>query len=169
MEDKYQKFAREWRSIGLSSRVKWRGAYKHEDIAPTILRRMIERFGEPVVEIIEETYYQAGLQDGQKLMESINIAADDASSCLNLIETICLTTGVETETLEKGENKAVVQVKGCPYTAILQSVDYPHTTSACEGYTRGLIHAVNKNAQISISRMHCKGGAHCEFTVTIEA
>ena len=169
MEDKYQKFAREWGSIGLSSRVKWRGAYKHEDITPIILHRMIDRFGDQAVEIIEDAYYQAGLQDGQKLMESINITADDAPSCLSLIETICLTTGVETKTLVKERLKAVVHVKGCPYTAILQSVDYPHTTNACDGYTRGLIQAVNKNAQISISRKHCKGAAHCEFTITIEA
>ena len=167
MKDKYRRFAGTWESIGLSKKVKWRGYRIHEDVKASVISRMIDAFGSKAVALLEDTYYQAGLADGKKMIPALGTAKKDAVAALSLIETVCLMSGVEAEYAEKSAEHATLSVNGCPFREFFGGLEHPTNVAACLKYIEGMIRSVNREAKVEIGKRYCEGGDKCNFTISV--
>jgi hypothetical protein len=66
--DRYKKFARDWKSIRMASKMKWPWRAKGEEINTLITSMMMDRFGDKALDVIADAYYQIGLKDGDKII-----------------------------------------------------------------------------------------------------
>jgi hypothetical protein len=167
MKDRYRRFAGTWESIGLSKKVKWRGYRIHEDVRASVISRMIDAFGSKAVELLEDTYYQAGIADGKKMASAIGTAKKDALAALLLIETVCLMSGVEAEYIEKKPEHAVLSIGGCPFREFFEGLEHPTNVAACLRYIEGMVRSVNREAKVEIGKRYCEGSDKCNFTISV--
>ena len=164
--DRYKKFARDWKSIGIISRMKWPWRAKGEEIITLIISMMLDRFGDKALDVIADAYYQIGLKDGERIIQKLHITSKDSATCLSLIEALSILTGVNSE-LKEGEKEkedaATLRLMGCPF---LDTLGFSHLL-VCSKYTQGLVEAVNDKAKGRLVKGLCEGDDHCEFEVSI--
>lgn len=164
MLDRREKFARNWKLIGISSSIKKFGSRLHYKITAQIIKNMVDKFGEDGVKVIKDASYQIGLEDGKLLSQHLRITDTNAPACLAPIEITCLLSGMETEYLKKENNKAILQVKGCPFKDIFPK---ELTTIFCENYIKGVVQSINQNAVLTIKTKYLENKKYCEFVVSI--
>ncbi|MDY6964883.1 MAG: L-2-amino-thiazoline-4-carboxylic acid hydrolase [Halobacteriota archaeon] len=166
--DRYTKFARTWKSIGLSTKVKWHGAHARKLIAPLLLQTMVDSFGEEAIKIIEDLFYSIGKEDAKRLYNRITITKTNAHVCLGLIELICLLEGVETVFVKSDDDNSVLHIRDCPYRIILEEILPPKgKVCACFKYTQAIIESISDEAELKITKRLCEGDDFCEFIVGV--
>lgn len=165
--DRYNRFAQTWKSIGISSKVKWRGSHKGKQVTPLILSKMVDAFGDDAIAIIEEVFESIGKEDAIELSPNLEIGRNDANGCLDLIDVLCLLIGLESERLKADDGASIIKVVGCPYNVILGDINAPGKMAACLKYTGALIGSVNEGAKLDIVKRCCEGDDHCEFVVNV--
>ena len=165
--DKYKKFARDWKSIGIVSKMKRQWRAKDEEINALIISMLLDRFGDKAMDVIAEAYYQIGLKDGDKIITKLHITGKDSAACFSLIEALSILAGVNSEFKETGggeEGGDTLCLMGCPFT---DTVRFFHPL-VCSKYTQGLVEAVNEKAKVRLVKGLCDGDDRCEFEVIIE-
>ena len=165
--DRYNRFAQTWKSIGVSSKVKWRGSHKGKQVTPLILSKMIDTFGDDAIAIIEEVFDEIGREDAKELSANLNKERNDANGSLDLIDMICLLIGLESERFETDDSSSNIRVAGCPYNVILGDINPPGRMAACLKYTEALIKSVNEDVKLDIVKRCCEGDNYCEFVVSV--
>lgn len=158
--DRYKKFARDWKSIGLVSKMKWPWRAKGEEINTLIISMMLDRFGDKALDVIANAYYQIGLKDGDKIITKLHITGKDSAACLSVIEALSVLAGVNSEFKEGG---ATLCLMDCPFTDTLR---FFHPL-VCTKYTQGLVEGVNEKAKVRLVKGLCGEEDHCEFEITI--
>lgn len=172
-KDRYKKFARDWKSIRMVSKMKWPWRAKGEEINTLITSMMLDRFGDKALDVIADAYYQIGLKDGDKIITKLRITGKDSVACLSVIEALSVLAGVnsefkEKEKGEKGEKEkeggsATLCLMNCPFTDTLR---FFHPL-VCAKYTQGLVEGVNEKAKVKLVKGLCGGDDHCEFEITL--
>lgn len=170
--DRYTKFANAWKTVGVSSKVRWQQHSVDERLSTGLARKLIERFGNDAKTAVAEVAMQIGLEDGQKICETLRIDRDSPRASLIPIETVSLLSGVDYEVT--GDEKArqfpqmTIKSGGCILGKVFEGVDPDIRSYICESYTLGLIQAVNKNAQVKVLRKCCAGNSQCELMVSFK-
>lgn len=171
-KDRYKNFARDWKSIGIVSKMKRQWRAKGEEINTLITSMMLDRFGDKALDVIADAYYQIGLKDGDKIITKLHITGKDSAACLSVIEALSVLAGVNSEFKEKGEGEkgegekeggATLCLMSCPFTDTLR---FFHPL-VCAKYTQGLVEGVNEKAKVKLVKGLCGGEDHCEFEITI--
>lgn len=173
--DRYKKFARNWKSIGLVSKLKWQWRAKSDEINSLIISMLLDAFGDKAYDVIATAYYQIGQKDGERIIKKLRIMGKDGAACLSLIEALCILAGISSEFNEEGEKEGegekgekecgtTLCLMGCPFTSTL---GFFHPL-VCSKYTQGLVEAVNEHAKVRLVKGLCEGDDHCEFEVNIE-
>lgn len=166
-KDRYKKFARDWKSIGMVSKMKWPWRAKGEEINTLITSMMLDRFGDKALDVIADAYYQVGLKDGDKIITKLRITGKDSVACLSVIEALSVLAGVNSEFKEKEKEKegggATLCLMNCPFTDTLR---FFHPL-VCAKYTQGLVEGVNEKAKVKLVKGLCGGDDHCEFEITL--
>lgn len=164
-QDRRDRFARNWKIVGMSTKSKWEGSLLNDRILSKAISRLMSRFQIQTLPIIEDVCYELGKEDAIQLVKSINIEDDDAKACLQPVEMVCLLNGIDTEFISENINSASLIIKECPLSDILVGI-VPNTI-VCKNYFRGMVQAINKNARFMQKEKKCQDDGHCEFIITI--
>lgn len=154
--DRHKKFARDWKSIALVSKMKWHA--RGDELNALILSRMQETFGDKALDVIADAHYQLGLKDGAKIVTKLHFSGSDTATCIGVIEAVSILTGINSEMTENGTG---IRLIGCPFAHTLQ-MRHPHV---CFHYARGLVKAVNEAADVRLVKSMCEGDDLCEFDI----
>jgi hypothetical protein len=163
--DRRDRFARNWKLVGMSSKSKWEGSLLNDRILSKAMSRLMSRFQNQTLPIVEDVCYEVGKEDAVQLVKSINIEDDNAKACLQPVEMVCLLNGIDTEFISENGNSAILIIKECPLSDILVGI-VPNAI-VCKNYFRGMAHAINKNARFAQKEKKCQDDEHCEFVITI--
>ena len=115
--DRHKKFARNWKSIALVSKMKWRA--RADEINALILSMMQDAFGDKALDVIADAHYQIGLKDGARIVSKLHFAGTDSAACLAVIEALSILSGVNSE-LTENDYGATIRLMGCPFAHTLQ-------------------------------------------------
>lgn len=149
----------------MSSKSKWEGSLLNDRILSKAMSRLMSRFQTQTLPIVEDVCYELGKEDAIQLVKSINIEDDDAKSCLQPMEMVCLLNGIDTEFISENRNSASLIIKECPLSDILVSI--VPSTNVCKNYFRGMAQAINQNARFMQKEKKCHDDDYCEFIITI--
>lgn len=163
--DRRDRFARNWKMVGMSSKSKLESSLLNDRILSKAMSRLMSRFQTQTLPIIEDVCYELGKEDAIQLVKSINIEDDDAKSCLQPVEMVCLLNGIDTEFISENRNSASLIIKECPLNNILVGI-VPNTI-VCKNYFKGMAQAINQNARFMQKEKKCQDDDHCEFIITI--
>lgn len=164
--DRRDRFARNWKLIGFPSKAKWKSSLLNSRILSKTVTKLMDRFQSQTLPVIEQTSYEVGMEDSNHLKETLNIKENDARSCLEPIEMMCLLNGIDAEITAKKRTSASLKIKECPLNEVLVGI-IPGIV-VCRNYFSGMIHAVNENATIIQPDKKCDGDEYCEFVINIE-
>lgn len=168
--DRYSRFANAWKTIGVSSRLKWQPGSAVDRFNAHLLRTLAERHKEETKELLHEVGLTIGQEDGKKICENLGIVNRSMRSCLMPLEAISLLSGVDSAVSPSRNDAAGKQslvTKGCIYEKMMESLPQDVRIIACESYSNGIVSAVNPTACIKVTRGRCSGGKHCDFVVTL--
>ncbi|HEC56374.1 MAG TPA: hypothetical protein ENI32_00570 [Candidatus Syntrophoarchaeum butanivorans] len=161
--ERSRRFAREWRSIGLAKRMKWRQE-KGDGMVSLITAKIVEAFGENGLDVLSAAYEEKGEEDGSKIAESLNIERADLHSAVSVIEALCIIFGIDSNFKEEG-GRMTLKLDACPFEYILTL----YRESLCIYYVQGLVHAINPCVKVKIVKKICEGGDHCLFQFTLSS
>ncbi|OPY26414.1 MAG: hypothetical protein A4E28_02523 [Methanocella sp. PtaU1.Bin125] len=168
--DRFTRFANTWKSVGVTSRVKWQQHSTLDRFNVMLVRRLTDRYGEEAKALMEDVAYQIGLEDGEKICENLNLDRAAITSALSPLETIALLTGIDSEVSGDKKTRQFPHLSfkcgGCVFGQILDGMDRDVRERVCLKYSLGLIHSVNKEADLKVLRRCCQGNRQCEFVVT---
>ena len=88
MADKYLNFAKTWKTVGVTSRLRWQQSNSLGRFNKYLLIRFIDRYGDKAMEMISETGLTIGLEDGKKICDNLNLDASSLRACLIPIEAV---------------------------------------------------------------------------------
>ncbi|MCL7415530.1 MAG: hypothetical protein M8349_05655 [ANME-2 cluster archaeon] len=129
------------------------------------MTRLMDRFQSQTLPVLEDTCYEVGKEDCNQLKDTLDIKADDARSCLEPMEMICLLNGINAEILSKNRNTASLRMHACPFNDVLVGV--VPSNVVCKNYFRGTIQAINHKATFIHPEKMCNGDDVCEFVVNV--
>jgi len=95
--DKYVNFAKTWKTVGVTSRLRWQQNNSLGRFNKYLLIRFIDRYGEKALEVISETGLAVGYEDGKKIVDNLNLDANSLRALLIPIEAISLLSGVDSD------------------------------------------------------------------------
>lgn len=171
MADKYLNFAKTWKTVGVTSRLRWQQSNSLGRFNKYLLIRFIDRYGDKAMEMISETGLQIGLEDGKKICDNLNLDATSLRASLIPIEAISLLSGVDSEIPAEnihGPGTMSLRVNECIYASLFDGMNMStdFKLNACRSYSRGLIRAVSDKVNVSVIKRKCGGDNHCEFLVS---
>lgn len=172
MADKYVNFAKTWKTVGVTSRLKWQQSNSLGRFNKYLLIRFIDRYGENALEVISETGLAVGFEDGKKIVDNLNLDAGSLRALLIPIEAIALLAGVDSDILvdsNYGPHGICLRVSDCIYSTLFDGmkVASDFKTNACVSYTTGLTRAVSEKSRVRVVRRRCAGDKYCEFVVNL--
>jgi hypothetical protein len=124
--DKFTRFANTWKSVGVTSRVKWQQRSTLDRFNVMLIRRLTDKYGEDARAMTEDVAYQIGLEDGEKICENMNLDTGLLASVLVPLETIALLSGTtprSTATKSPGSSHLSFKCGGCIFSRISDSMD----------------------------------------------
>ena len=167
--DRYTRFANEWKAVGVTSRVRWHQHSTLDRFNGMLVKKLAEKYGEDARALMEEVAYQIGLEDGEKICENLGVDLAAPKSALIPLETVGLISGVDSEVADDRKSRQFPQLTfkcyGCLFGQIFDGLDQDIRERVCRQYSLGLVHAVNKGAEIKLQRKCCAGNRQCEFVV----
>lgn len=168
--DRFTRFANTWKSVGVTSKVKWQQHSTLDRFNTMLVRRLTDRYGEEATALMEDVAYQIGLEDGEKICENLNLDATAMASALVPLETVALLTGIDSEVYGDKKSRQFPHLSfkcsGCVFGQILDGMGQDIRERVCLKYSLGLIHSVNKGTDLKVLRKCCVGNRQCEFMVT---
>jgi hypothetical protein len=168
--DKFTRFANTWKSVGVTSRVKWQQRSTLDRFNVMLIRRLTDKYGEDARAMTEDVAYQIGLEDGEKICENMNLDTGLLASVLVPLETIALLSGIDSEVYGDKKSRQFPHLSfkcgGCIFGHISDSMDQDIRECVCLKYSLGLVHSVNKETDLKVLRRCCMGNRQCEFMVT---
>ncbi len=168
--DRYTRFANTWKAIGVTSRVRWHQGSTQDRFNATLVKRIAEKYGEEALAMMEDVAYQIGLEDGGKICENLNVDHASMQSALVPLETVALLSGIDSEVVGDKKSRQFqhfsFKCTGCLFGQIFDSLDQGIRERVCEKYALGLVHSMNKETDLKLTRKCCQGNRQCEFTVT---
>lgn len=170
--DKYTKFANAWKTIGVSSKVRWQQRNVNERLCGGIARKLLQRYGDDAKAEIAAIAMDIGLEDGRKILENLKVDVSSPRASLIPLETVSLLSGIDYEII--GDNRArqfpqiTIRSGGCILEQVFEGIDPDVREHICESYTLGLIRAVNKDADVKVLRKCCAGNRQCELLVSFK-
>jgi hypothetical protein len=168
--DRFTRFANTWKSVGVTSKVKWHQRSTLDRFNVMLFRRLTDRYGEEAKAIMEDVAYQIGLEDGEKICENLNLDKAAMPSALSPLETIALLTGIDSEVYSDKKSRQFphlsLKCAGCVFGQLLDGMDQDIRERVCLKYSLGLVHSVNKETELKVLRKCCNGNRQCEFMVT---
>jgi len=168
--DRFTRFANTWKSVGVTSKVKWQQRSTLDRFNTMLVRRLADKYGEETKALMEEIAYQIGLEDGEKICENLNLDTAAMPSALVPLETVALLTGIDSEVYSDKKSRQFPHLSfkcaGCIFGQIFDGMDQDIRERVCHKYSLGLVHSVNKDADIKVLRKCCVGNRQCEFMVT---
>lgn len=172
MADKYLNFAKSWKTVGVTSRLRWQQNNSMGRFNKYLLIRFIDRYGEKALEVISDTGLAVGYDDGKKICDNLNLDANSLRACLIPIEAISLLAGVDSDILLEsnyGPGTMCLRVNDCIYATLFDGMEVggDFKTNACTAYSRGLAHAVSEKANVRVVKRRCAGDKYCEFVVNL--
>jgi hypothetical protein len=159
-----ERFARNWKLIGIPSKSKWQGSLLHNRIVSKTMSRMFAKFQAQTIDIIENVCYELGKEDACQLMETLKINEHDARSCLEPIEMMCLLNGIDAEIISKTKNTASLTIKSCPFNDVL--IDTVPNIFVCKNYFTGMAQIINPNAKLMQPQKKCEKDEECEYVIS---
>jgi hypothetical protein len=170
--DKYVNFAKTWKTVCVSSRLKWQQNNSLGRFNKYLLIRFIDRYGEKAMEVISETGLAVGYEDGKKICDNLNLDSNSLRALLIPIEAISLLAGVDSDILvdsNYGPGTICLKVNDCIYATLFDGMNIAadFKTNACTSYTNGLTHAVREKSKVRLTRRRCAGDKFCEFVVAL--
>ena len=163
--DRQERFARNWKLIGIPTKSRWQGSLLNSRIVSKTLSRLVDSCKTQTISIIEDICYELGKEDAYQLIETLKIKKNDAKACLEPIEMICLLNGIDTDTISQKNGTASLKIKHCPFSDVL--VDIVPCSVVCKHYFKGMAQTINPNAGLMRSEKKCNGGGECEFIITL--
>ena len=172
MVDKYVNFAKTWKTVGVTSRLRWQQNNSLGRFNKYLLIRFIDRYGEKAMEVIAETGLAVGYEDGKKICDNLNLDSNSLRATLIPIEAISLLAGVDTDILVEsnyGPGSICLRVNDCIYSTLFDGMNIAtdFKTNACSSYSTGLTHAVSAKAHVKVVKKCCAGDKFCEFVVNL--
>jgi hypothetical protein len=168
--DRYTRFANTWKAVGVTSKVRWHQGSTLDRFNAMIVKRLADKYGEEVKVLMEDIAYQIGLEDGEKIGENLNIDHTALQSALVPLETVALLTGIDSEVAGDKKSRQFQHLSfkcsSCLFGQIFDSLDQDVRERVCQKYSLGLVHSVNKEADLKLMRKCCLGNRQCEFMVT---
>jgi hypothetical protein len=135
-----------------------------------IVKRLADKYGEEVKVLMEDVAYQIGLEDGEKIGENLNIDHTALQSALVPLETVALLTGIDSEVAGDKKSRQFQHLSfkcsSCLFGQIFDGLDQDVRERVCQKYSLGLVHSVDKEADLKLMRKCCLGNRQCEFMVT---
>jgi hypothetical protein len=170
--DKYVNFAKTWKTVGVTSRLRWQQNNSLGRFNKYLLIRFIDRYGEKALEVISETGLAVGYEDGKKIVDNLNLDSNSLRALLIPIEAISLLAGVDSDILVEsnyGPGSICLRVNDCIYATLFDgmNVGADFKTNACTSYSTGLTHAVSEKSRVKVVKRRCAGDKYCEFVVTL--
>lgn len=172
MVDKYVNFAKTWKTVGVTSRLKWQQNNSLGRFNKYLLIRFIDRYGEKALEVISETGLAVGYEDGKKIVDNLNLDSNSLRALLIPIEAISLLAGVDSDILVEstyGPGSICLRVNDCIYATLFDGMNVASDfkTNACVSYSTGLTHAVSEKSRVKVVKRKCAGDKYCEFVVNL--
>jgi hypothetical protein len=168
--DRYTRFANTWKAVGVTSKVRWHQGSTLDRFNAMLVKRLADKYGEEVKVLMEDVAYQIGLEDGEKIGENLNIDHTALQSALVPLETVALLTGIDSEVAGDKKSRQFQHLSfkcsSCLFGQIFDSLDQDVRERVCQKYSLGLVHSVNKEADLKLMRKCCLGNRQCEFMVT---
>jgi len=170
--DKYVNFAKTWKSVGVTNRLRWQQNNSLGRFNKYLLIRFIDRYGDKALEVISETGLAVGYDDGKKIVDNLNLDSSSLRALLIPMEAISLLAGVNSDILVEssyGPGTICLKVGDCIYTTLFDgmSVNADFKTNACVSYSTGLTHAVSERSKVKVVKRRCAGDKYCEFVVSL--
>ncbi|HEY3273931.1 MAG TPA: hypothetical protein VGJ92_09225 [Methanocella sp.] len=168
--DRYTRFANTWKAVGITSKVRWHQGSTLDRFNAMLVKRLAEKYGEEAKALMEDVAYQIGLEDGEKICENLNVDNKLMQSALVPLETVALLSGIDSEV--SGDKKSrqfqhlSFKCSACLFGQIFDGLDQDVRERVCLKYSTGLVHSVNKEADLKLMRKCCLGNRQCEFMVT---
>ena len=160
-----ERFARNWKLVGIPSKFRWQGSLLNNKIISQAISRLVDKFSVQTISIIEDICYELGKEDAHQLKETLKIKQNNARSCLEPIEMVCLLNGIDAETISVKYDKASLKIKNCPFEDVLAGI-VPNFT-VCKHYFNGMAQTINPNARLTQPEKRCQDCGECEFVITI--
>jgi hypothetical protein len=170
--DRYVNFAKTWKTVGVTSRLRWQQNNSLGRFNKYLLIRFIDRYGDKAMEVISETGLTVGYEDGKKICDNLNLDPGSLRALLIPIEAISLLAGVDSDILVEsnyGPGSICLRVDDCIYATLFDgmSVGPDFKTNACTSYSTGLTRAVSEKSRVRLVRRRCAGDKYCEFVVSL--
>jgi hypothetical protein len=135
-----------------------------------LFKRMADKYGEEAKVLMEDVAYQIGVDDGEKICENLNMDQSQMQSALVPLETVALLSGIDSEVAGDKKSRQFQHLSfkcsACLFGQIFDGLDQDIRERVCMKYAQGLVHSVNKEADLKLMRKCCLGNRQCEFTVT---
>ena len=168
--DSYTRFANTWKAVGVTNRVRWHQGSTLDRFNAMLVRRLAEKYGEEAKVLMEDVGYQIGLEDGEKICENLSVDHAAMQSALVPLETVALLSGIDSEVAGDRKSRQFQHLSfkcnACLFGQIFDGMDQDVRERVCLKYSKGLVHSVNKNAEVTVLRKCCMGNRQCEFMVT---
>jgi hypothetical protein len=170
--DKYVNFAKTWKSVGVTNRLRWQQNNSLGRFNKYLLIRFIDRYGEKALEVISETGLAVGYDDGRKIVDNLNLDSNSLRALLIPMEAVSLLAGVNSDILVEssyGPGTICLKVDDCIYATLFDgmNVNSDFKTNACVSYSTGLTHAVSERSKVRVVKRRCAGDKYCEFVVSL--
>ncbi|MCK5659741.1 MAG: hypothetical protein KAH86_00160 [Methanosarcinales archaeon] len=164
MKTKYEKFADSWKSVSLSTKLKYQPKQLHDNAIIAVMAQLIDTFGNDAKKLIANVCYHIGLSDGEVFSKQATNSGSTLSSIAEPIEIMCLLSGIEVDTKQE-EGCVIVKMHECPYKDVLAGIC--DTRTVCDNHMLGLLRSRNKTAYFTHASEICEGCDFCEFVITI--
>ncbi len=170
--DRYVNFAKTWKMVGVTSRLRWQQNNSLGRFNKYLLIRFIDRYGDKAMEVISETGLTVGYEDGKKICDNLHLDSGSLRALLIPIEAISLLAGVDSDILVEsnyGPGSICLRVDDCIYATLFDgmNVGADFKTNACASYSTGLTRAVNEKSRVRVVKRRCAGDPYCEFVVNL--
>ncbi|MCD1294395.1 hypothetical protein CUJ83_05200 [Methanocella sp. CWC-04] len=167
--DRFKQFANSWKTVGVTSRVKWQQSNTIDRLNSQLIKALVEKYGEEVMAIISDITFEIGLEDGKKICENLNLESGTTKGCVMPLETVSLLSGIDSEVCGSGKDQrsTSIRIRGCMFSGMFDGMNPDIKSRACESYSLGLVRAVNDKAELKVSRKCCATNKFCEFVVSL--
>jgi hypothetical protein len=163
--DRRERFARNWKLLRIPSKSNFQENLLNSRILTGAITRLMDQFQSQTLPVIEDVCYQLGKEDSNILKSTLHIKKDNARSCLEPIEMICLLNGIDTDIISEKNTTASLKIYECPFNDVLVGI-VPNIV-VCRNYFKGMAHAINPNVSVMQPKKKCNEDGQCEFVIKV--
>jgi hypothetical protein len=164
--DRRERFARNWKLLGISSKSKVQENLLNTKIITRAITKLMDQFQSQTLPVIEDVCYQLGKEDSNNLKSILHIKKDTARSCLEPMEMVCLLNGIDTDITSDTKTSASMKIFKCPFSDVLVGI-VPNIV-VCRNYFKGMAHAINPDVSVMQPKKKCQEDGQCKFIINVK-